>query len=159
MYREEGHIVKSRRLPYGWTAAFLNYKQILFEFAASLFVTILCGCRTEEVIDIRLHDVNHTSLLFESGSFIIEPLLVLKKTLLIGLESRQSTSSLHTLRSSLFQAVPYSRLFKTTNCVSSKSTFNYIRENMVNPYFRETQQEPFVNRTNTPLPPCDRGKK
>lgn len=51
------------------------------------------------------------------------------------------------------------RFLKTTNCVSSKSTFNYIRENMVNPYFRETQQEPFVNRTNTPLPPCDRGKK
>ena len=59
---------------------------LLFEFTASLFVTILRGCRTEEIIDIRLHGVDHTSLLLELGSFDIESLLVLKKTLLLCLE-------------------------------------------------------------------------
>ena len=77
---------------------------LLFEFAAFLFVTIMCGCRTEEVIDIRFHGVDHTSLFLELGAFIIESLLVLKKTLLFSLErlqARQFLISLHRQKGTL----------------------------------------------------------
>ena len=57
---------------------------------------MLC-IRLEKCVHIRLHGVDHPRLLFELCSLIIEPLLLVEKTLLFGLKGLQARQFLVTM--------------------------------------------------------------
>ena len=70
----------------------------LFKVILVNLVAVMLCIRLEKCVHIRLHGVDHPRLLFELCSLIIEPLLLVEKTLLFGLkglQARQFFFSLH----------------------------------------------------------------
>ena len=62
-----------------------------------LLVAVMLCTRLEKVIHVCLHGVDHPHLLFELCSLIIEPLLLVEKTLLFGLKGLQARQFLVTM--------------------------------------------------------------
>ena len=69
----------------------------LFPLRTTLIIVFLLCTRLEEIIHICLHGVDDPHLLFELCSLIIEPLLLVEKTLLFGLKGLQARQFLVTM--------------------------------------------------------------
>ena len=55
-----------------------------------LLVAVMFSTQLEEIVHICLHGVNHPRLLFEPCAFIVEPLLLIEKSLLFRLQRLQA---------------------------------------------------------------------